>query len=155
VELEDFSTGARPIAKSFGRQSFTRQPKRVWAVVGACAVAAIGSLAWGFSRRPVAASLPLQMTVLVPAGVTLPMETDHRVLAVSPDGATLVFVGEDRGVTRLYKRAFADRNAVLIGGTENARAPFFSPDGAWIGYFDGNMLKRVAVAGGLPEPVSA
>jgi Tol biopolymer transport system component len=82
------------------------------------------------------------------------METGHPVLALSPDGNSLVFVGDDHGVRRLYKRAFAEPDARPIAGTEGADGPFFSPDGAWIGFFDGQTLKKVALAGGLPSAIS-
>jgi serine/threonine-protein kinase len=37
-----------------------------------------------------------------------------------------------------------------LSGTEGAAIPFFSPDGAWIGFFAGGKLKKVAVHGGTP-----
>ncbi|MBI4501998.1 MAG: serine/threonine-protein kinase [Gemmatimonadetes bacterium] len=98
---------------------------------------------------------PLQLTVPLPAGVSLPMETGHPVLALSPDGNQLVFVGEEKGVRRLFRRALAQRNAEVIPETEGAAAPFFSPDGAWIAFLDGNTLKKVALGGGVPVPVAA
>ena len=38
------------------------------------------------------------------------------------------------------------REAQPIAGTEGAASPFFSPDGAWIGYYAGWSLAKVAVA---------
>ena len=35
-------------------------------------------------------------------------------------------------------------------GTEDGHAPFFSPDGRWIGFFADGRLKKVALAGGAP-----
>ena len=31
-----------------------------------------------------------------------------------------------------------------------ARAPFFSPDGKWVGFYQGGQLKKVAIRGGAP-----
>ena len=35
-------------------------------------------------------------------------------------------------------------------GTDDGRAPFFSPDGRWLGFFADGRLKKVALAGGAP-----
>ena len=96
-----------------------------------------------------------RLQVALPPGVVLAMDTDHPVLAVSPDGSLLVFVGDESGRRRLYVRTFTDSQARPITGTEGAGGPFFSPDGAWIGFFDGLMLKKVATAGGVPVSVHA
>jgi len=40
--------------------------------------------------------------------------------------------------------------ATPIRGTEGANYPFFSPDGEWVGFFAGNKLKKVPLAGGPP-----
>jgi serine/threonine-protein kinase len=37
-----------------------------------------------------------------------------------------------------------------IPGTEGARAPFFSPDGEWIGFWGDGKLKKMPVTGGAP-----
>ena len=134
---------------------FSRTQRRaVPAAAITAALLAAGVTGWLLHRPAPAASEPLRLTVVVPAGVTLPMETGHPVLALSPDGSTLVFVGDDRGVRRLYRRALAERDAQPIPGTEGAAAPFFSPDGGSIGFIAGPLVKRVSTAGGLPVPVS-
>ena len=38
--------------------------------------------------------------------------------------------------------------ATPLAGTANARDPFFSPDGQWIGFFADGKLKKIAVTGG-------
>ena len=43
---------------------------------------------------------------------------------------------------------------VLLAGTDgNAREPFFSADGEWIGFFSGGVLRRVATSGGAAATV--
>jgi serine/threonine-protein kinase len=37
-----------------------------------------------------------------------------------------------------------------LAGTEGAIAPFFSPDGQWIGFSAGGKLKKVSISGGAP-----
>jgi serine/threonine-protein kinase len=44
--------------------------------------------------------------------------------------------------------------ARVLEGTAGAFAPFFSPDGNWIGFFAGNYLKKLAVTGGAPVTIA-
>ena len=71
-------------------------------------------------------------------------------LALARDGTRLVVAAQgDDGRRRLYLRELAaDENAVL--GSEGAQAPFFSPDGRWIGYFASGRLWKAAATGGAP-----
>jgi hypothetical protein len=92
--------------------------------------------------------------------------------AISPDGDTIVFTGEVGPVsfgsglagpaaagrkTMLYRRPLAEAHATAIPGTEGAEYPFFSPDGASVGFAiittTRNQLKKVALAGGPPIDV--
>ena len=73
-------------------------------------------------------------------------------LAISRDGTLLAFVllGED-GRTRLYVRPLESLDAIELEGTVGAYAPFFSPDGRWIGFWaDGRLKKTLATGGGSP-----
>jgi eukaryotic-like serine/threonine-protein kinase len=71
-------------------------------------------------------------------------------LAFSPDGSRLVFAAEADGRGRLYQRALDRLAATPIAGTEEGRAPFFSPDGEWIAFFTPEALKKVSLRGGQP-----
>ena len=42
-----------------------------------------------------------------------------------------------------------------MDGTEGAREAFWSPDSKWIVFFSAGQLKKVAVAGGLPQALAA
>ena len=57
----------------------------------------------------------LHLTTNLPPGVTLPMDTEHPVLALAPVGARLFFVGEEHGRRRLYMRELAEA-AILFAG---------------------------------------
>jgi eukaryotic-like serine/threonine-protein kinase len=73
-------------------------------------------------------------------------------MAISPDGRSLVFVGMRGGMRQLYTRSLDRAEAAPIEGTEGATGPFFSPDGAWIGFWTDTRtertIKKVPVAGG-------
>jgi serine/threonine-protein kinase len=49
---------------------------------------------------------------------------------------------------RLFTRRLDQDQATEIPGTEGSHAPFFSPDGHWVGFFGGAKLKKVPAAGG-------
>ena len=74
-------------------------------------------------------------------------------IALSPDGRTLVFRGVQRtpagGVqSQLFIRSLDSLDVTAIAGTTGADNPFFSPDGAWIGFWDNGELRRVPATGG-------
>ena len=75
-------------------------------------------------------------------------------VTVSPDGRTLVYSATD-AARHLYRRDMDTLESVPIRGTEGGRHPFFSPDGASVGFFAGTELKRVALAGGIPVTLAA
>ncbi len=82
-------------------------------------------------------------------------------LALSPDGARLAYVARTaEGVRRLVLRHLGESEDRVLAGTEDAIWPFFSPDGAWIGFLmiadtqagtnRTGVLKKVSVEGGPP-----
>jgi serine/threonine-protein kinase len=77
-------------------------------------------------------------------------------LALSPDGTRLAYTANDR----LYLRVLEQLDAMPIAGVEarglaSARAPFFSPDGRWLGFWESGHLKKVSVSGGAPVTLCA
>ena len=87
----------------------------------------------------------------------MPLAFSRAQLALSPDGTRLTFVAIDEdGIQRLHLRALDQTETRVLEGTEMAHAPFFSPDGQWIGYFDplNRTLKKISVLGGAPMVLS-
>jgi serine/threonine-protein kinase len=73
-------------------------------------------------------------------------------MALSPDGSRFVY-NTGQG---LYLRSMDQLEARLIPGTEGVLVnPFFSPDGQWVGYWQDNQLKKIAISGGAPVPIGA
>jgi hypothetical protein len=54
----------------------------------------------------------------------------------------------------LALRALDADSATVLPGTEGAYYPFYSSDGAWIGFFSGNLLRKVPANGGTPITLS-
>jgi predicted Ser/Thr protein kinase len=72
-------------------------------------------------------------------------------LALSTDGMRIAYVRRgDDGVERLATRLLAESEAKTLAGTEGASAPFFSPDGQWIGFGADGQVKKVSALGGAP-----
>ena len=98
----------------------------------------------------------VHMTALLPPGVSVTRGPGKLLsLALAPDGRTLVIAGTDSTDQRLYRRTLDRLEATPLPGTEGGMSPFFSPDGAWIGFFADRRLKRVPAGGGAAVDIAA
>jgi len=79
------------------------------------------------------------------------LRLDIPTFAVSPDGAKLVYTLVEKGVSKLYLRSLNSFQVSAIPGTQNATAPFFSPDGRWLGFLSEGKIKKVPITGGAVE----
>jgi serine/threonine-protein kinase len=105
------------------------------------ALIVLGTLFWRATRP---ADRPLvRFDVDLGPGVSLGSSAGANAI-ISPDGTRLVYVSQNR----LFTRQLDQDQATELPGTEGAYAPFFSPDGQWVAFFDGGKLKKVSVAGG-------
>ena len=71
-------------------------------------------------------------------------------LTISADSKKLVYAAQEEQTTRLYLRSLQSHTAYVLEGTDGAYAPFFSPDGNWVGFFAQGYLKKVSPDGGSP-----
>jgi len=74
----------------------------------------------------------------------------HKDVAISPDGTHVIYLVADDGVPQLQLRRLDELDAAPVRG-EVGNNPFFSPDGAWVGFATGTSLERVSSLGGRPE----
>ena len=98
--------------------------------------------------RPVAATAAVRYAVTLPGADQLPFD-DMPILDLSRDGRLLVFVSNHDGRSQLSVRARDRIEPTPVEGTEGGSAPFFSPDGQWIGFFAEGKLKKVPTEGGV------
>jgi eukaryotic-like serine/threonine-protein kinase len=73
---------------------------------------------------------------------------------LSADGRRIVYRARGpNGRPVLWVRSLDSMSATPLKGTEEARLPFWSPDGRAIGFFAGGKLKRVDISGEPPVDV--
>jgi Tol biopolymer transport system component len=125
-----------------------RVPWIAAAVLAAAALAA--SFAAYRATRPVERPL---MRFTDDVGSELMVGAVGPTVAISPDGAQIAYVSRDKGVSHVFVRLLEHAKSTALEGTDGAQAPFFSPDGRWIGFFVGNTVKKVSVSGGAAVTV--
>jgi Tol biopolymer transport system component len=76
------------------------------------------------------------------------------ILALSPDGTMLAYVSGEGASGQIYLRRLDSLESVAVEGAENAKSPFFSPDGEWLGFEAEGELRKVPVAGGKVWPIA-
>ena len=127
-----------------------------WGIAVALAILLVVAI-WRPWTPSAATPPPMRLDLRLGAGERLVVQEDiDGALAVlSPDGQTLVYAGTRDSVRRLYVRPLDSLESRPLSGTEDARSPFFSPNGRWIGFFSGGVLKKVAVTGGAPVSIAS
>ena len=123
--------------------------------LGAVAMASLLFALW--SRRPSVAQAASVLRFTIPAPQNDRANSlGYSTLAVSQDGQTLVYSGEDESRRRLFMlRRLDDINPRALSGTEDASQPTFSPDGKWVAFVRGNQIFKISIDGGKPQLLSA
>ena len=118
--------------------------------------AAAGAITWGLvaGQRAPAPTRPIRFAVAVETGGEAWRDLTDRPFVISPDGRAVVYRATAGGLPRLFIRTL-DRlePRQVVEASPLVRAPFFSPDSQWLGFFDGAALKKVLVSGGPPVTI--
>ena len=123
-----------------------------WAVAAAFAVVAM--LAWAPWRTQMPVDRPLvRLDVDLGSDVSLPAPARASSVSISPDGTRLVYASGTP--SRLFMRRLDQPKATELPGTQGAAAPFFSPDGQWVGFILGAKVNKISVEGGAVVPVGS
>jgi Tol biopolymer transport system component len=136
LEIEEQS----PVAP----QLLPRRRERAW--ITALVVVAVLAVAMGireFRGVPPAAEMRLE--------ITTPPTADPASIAISPDGQKIVFVATSEGQSKLWLRPLDSVSGRVLGGTDGASFPFWSPDSQSVGFFAKGKLKRVDVDRGAVQ----
>jgi eukaryotic-like serine/threonine-protein kinase len=106
---------------------------------------------WAVMRpAPQPPVLATRFAIVPPPALPLAVSGTFRDIALSPDGRQLVYRsgGFPTAGGPLMVRALDQLDARPLAGVTNAREPFFSSNGRWMGFFDGAELKKVSLTGG-------
>src|SRR5579859_1203447 len=124
-----------------------------WATAGIFPLAAIliTIAYWRLAQAPTSALIS-EIPAPAKAGFLFTPQ-NAAVPQLSPDGTRLVFLAGPLAKPLLWVRSLDSTEAKPLAGTENAFAPFWSPDDRSIGFFAGGKLKKIAVSGGPPVDV--
>jgi DNA-binding winged helix-turn-helix (wHTH) protein len=152
VDDEAVDAGAARVSPSIGNELI---PWGVAAIALCVAAAAIWQLTRAARFEP---AISMRFAVAAAPGTTF--DASAPALAISRDGTQIAWSACDApaaepagGSCRLYLRALDRLEPAALSGVEG-RAPFFSPDGRWLGYFADGRLMKVALAGGAPTTIA-
>ena len=166
LEIEEAST--TPATNGIAASDVNRDARAArwspWASVAVAVLAALVSALTTWSvTRPTPAPSPAvnRFAITLPPAQPFAFSINDRDVAISADGTRLAYTAGDQA--QLMVRAFDQLDATPLAGIANARAPFLSPDGRWIGFFDRldegvttgpvvqrGALKKVSTSGGPP-----
>lgn len=141
------STAVPPIPGSApSRRKRSRMSIAVTGLALAAVVATVAAAVLYFHRQP---SQVLRYSIAPPENSAY-----QSAPAISPDGASITFsaVAPD-GRRVLWLQPLDEMHASVIPGTEDAAAPFWSPESDAIAFFAGGALKKVPVKGGPVETI--
>ena len=105
----------------------------------------VGLAVWAVTR-PEPGDL-IRFTIVPPDTTPLRIGPNRHDLVISPDGTQVVWAIE----AGLYLLPMDQLDGTPLRGGEGGLAPFFSPDGEWVGFVEGaSTLQKVSIFGGPP-----
>ena len=124
--------------------------RRVVPAAGALIVggAIVGGAVWWSMRT--ASPAVVRTTIATTESTALVTAGGVRDVAITPDGSRIVYHGTNQLLVRVLNQIEPD----VLGGLGTPTNPFISPDGQWIGFADGQRLKKVAITGGPPVTIA-
>ncbi len=142
------SSNARPVAV---------RRRRIWPVwLGVTGLTAVLGLAVGWlGRTPPALAHPVtRFEIRLPQDHTLYVGINAGV-ALSPDGQRVLIGGFATKQPVLLVQGLDEFESHALPGSEVGSAPFFSPDGEWVGFVDSERreVMKVRVGGGQPVAI--
>jgi len=79
--------------------------------------------------------------------------TETGTPAISPDGRLIAITAEKEGINYIWLYSLDKPEPEQLQNTEDARHPFWSPNGQNIGFFSKGMLKRISISGGAAKDI--
>jgi serine/threonine-protein kinase len=128
--------------------------RRVLALAGALVLGALAAAASAWWLLRPSAPPVIRLTATPRGTVAAGDGSPASDIAISPDGLRIVYtVGAGPGNNPMFVRSLDQLEASQLKTPLTAINPFMSPDGQWVGFFDGPNLKKVSVTGGSPVTI--
>jgi len=153
-------TAARPVLRSssarlsggYETEGLDSGGKRSFPWLITAAIALTAALAgFGLSKYFISRETPqavIKASIEIPRGISYAGQVGGH-SALSPDGSTIVFAGEDSlSQNGLWVRHLNSTDVKALPGTGNATYPFWSSNSKSIGFFADGKVKIVEAAGG-------
>jgi serine/threonine-protein kinase len=156
IEIDDVLSGAVDESGSSATVGRAQGWRRTIAVAGIVLViaTATGTIGWFVARSTVARPRVLRFAITPPNAAALSLSSVTRDVVLTPDGSRLIYVGANG--TTLFIRPLDQLEALPLVHGGALHDPFVSPDGQWVGFFEGfTVLKKVAITGGPAVLVTA
>ena len=147
---------AKEFAEALGDRSYTtsaaaaRAPGRAarstlpW-LVSAAAIVGMAIFAFLWWRRPPSTSGDVVRAILeLPSGTAL----SYPSLALARDGSRIIVSGEQGDKKILLQRTLDNLAFTPVPGSEDGDRQFLSPDGKWVAFATGKMMRKVPLDGG-------
>jgi Tol biopolymer transport system component len=143
-----------PAAIVTDHKSLLGSARFAWSVAAVLVVALTLNAVAYFQRAPEDART-MRFSVSLPDAWKLafssPNNPGSAPLVISPDGYRMAFLARSTdGKRLLWVRSLDALSAQPLSGTDDAVAPFWSPDGRFLGFFADGKLKKIEVSGGPP-----
>ena len=127
-------------------------------LLAAAALAGIvsGLAVWSSTRTESPAVARLMISP--PPSEAILLDPGRSSLAITPDGTVFVYRTNVDGDLQLRLRPLDGTCTTTVLTTSESlflNSPFVSPDGNWIGFVDGNELKKVSIRGGATRRLFA
>jgi eukaryotic-like serine/threonine-protein kinase len=130
-----------------------RLDARQWGVGGIVLGAAVALLVTGAHNSLTAPSRAQTARLVIAAPPGTRLVTDPL---LAPFGRRVLFRGvEQGGHSAIYLRDLDSFDTRRLDGTDDAEAPFLSPDGSCVGFRVGSSLRRVPITGGHAQEISS
>lgn len=104
---------------------------------------------WLLGRFSPSETHVVRYSIDMPEGAEFLSKSYYRSLDVSPDGQRIAFAAVKDGEHQIYVRNINESASVSLPGAKFSTMPFFSPDGASVGFRNRDTLKTVALGTGV------
>jgi serine/threonine-protein kinase len=154
IELEEAL--ASPSSGEASKNGHRRRSFSLFAAVVVAIVAIVIAFAIGtrFGKSPAQQERGnvARLNLSLPAGTELSIRPAS--IVISPDGTQVAFIASRGGNEQLYIRRLSEFDSRPLKDTKGGLAPFFSPDGKWLGFFADGKLKKLSTSGEVVETLA-